>query len=177
MRKHLRMPSPAMVVAIVALMVALGGSAYAAAKLNGKNIKNGTITGNKLKNKTIGTGKLSTSAVNALKGQKGDAGAKGADGTALAFARVAFNGTVDTSRSKGIGQANVTHTNPGVYCFSGLSFTPKNVVATLEAPINNNDLIYASIPDTTLCPAGQITVHTLQVGGAVQNATFYVAFN
>jgi hypothetical protein len=166
-----------MVVAIVALIVALGGSAYAAVKLNGKNIKNGTITGNKLKNKTITTKKLSGSTVAALKGQKGDAGTPGTPGTALAYARVQFNGTVDTARSKGIAQANVTHTSPGIYCFSGLSFAPKNVVATIETPVNNNDLIFASIPDTSLCPAGQITVHTLQSGGVVQNNTFYVMFN
>ena len=44
MRRALRSrPSPAMVVALLALFVALGGSGYAAVQLNGKTIKNGTI--------------------------------------------------------------------------------------------------------------------------------------
>ena len=48
-----RRPSGAMLVAIAALFVALGGTAYAATSINGKNIKNGTITGSKLKNNTL----------------------------------------------------------------------------------------------------------------------------
>lgn len=46
-------PSPAMIVALLALFVALGGSGYAAVQLNGKNIKNRTIAGKKLKNNTL----------------------------------------------------------------------------------------------------------------------------
>jgi hypothetical protein len=46
-------PSPAMVVALLALFVALGGSGYAAVQLNGKNIKNRTVAGKKLKNNTL----------------------------------------------------------------------------------------------------------------------------
>jgi hypothetical protein len=46
-------PSPAMVVALIALFVALGGSSYAALTINGKNIKNRSIAGKKLKNRTI----------------------------------------------------------------------------------------------------------------------------
>ena len=45
-----------MVVALLALFVALGGSGYAAVTLNGKNIKNATIAGKKLKRNTV-TGK------------------------------------------------------------------------------------------------------------------------
>lgn len=58
MRKHLRRPSPALVIALIALFVAMGGSGYAAVKLNGKNLKNKSIAGSKLKNKTITGGKL-----------------------------------------------------------------------------------------------------------------------
>jgi hypothetical protein len=42
-----------MVVALIALFVALGGSSYAALTINGKNIKNKSIAGKKLKNRTI----------------------------------------------------------------------------------------------------------------------------
>ena len=52
-RAFARRPSPAMVVALVALFVALGGSGYAAVQLSGKNIKNRSIAGKKLKNNTL----------------------------------------------------------------------------------------------------------------------------
>jgi hypothetical protein len=47
-------PSHAAVVAYLALFVALGGSGYAAVKINGKNIKNRTVAGKKLKRDTLG---------------------------------------------------------------------------------------------------------------------------
>ncbi len=48
-----RRPSAAMVVAIVALIAALGGTAYAAKVINGAQIQRGTITAGKLKKKTL----------------------------------------------------------------------------------------------------------------------------
>jgi hypothetical protein len=60
-----RRPSPAMVVAMTALIVALAGTAYAAQTINGGAIKKQTIGGGKLKQKTltgfqINTNKLGT---------------------------------------------------------------------------------------------------------------------
>jgi hypothetical protein len=46
-------PSPAMVVALIALAVALGGTAIAAQTINGGAIKKQTIGGGKLKKKTL----------------------------------------------------------------------------------------------------------------------------
>jgi hypothetical protein len=48
-----RRPSPAMVVAVIALIVALAGTAYAAQTINGGAIKKQTIGGGKLKHKTL----------------------------------------------------------------------------------------------------------------------------
>jgi hypothetical protein len=48
-----RRPSPAMVVAIIALVVALAGTAYAAQTINGGAIKKQTIGAGKLKHKTL----------------------------------------------------------------------------------------------------------------------------
>jgi len=61
----MRKPSPAMVVASIALIVALGGTAIAAQSINGGAIKKQTIGGGKLKQKTltgfqINTNKLGT---------------------------------------------------------------------------------------------------------------------
>ncbi|MBJ7354775.1 MAG: hypothetical protein JHC98_08125 [Thermoleophilaceae bacterium] len=46
-------PSPSMLVAMIALVVALSGSAYAAVTINGKNIKKGTITSKQVKDKSL----------------------------------------------------------------------------------------------------------------------------
>jgi hypothetical protein len=61
----MRKPSPAMVIALIALIVALGGTAIAAQNINGGAIKKQTIGGGKLKQKTltgfqINTNKLGT---------------------------------------------------------------------------------------------------------------------
>src|SRR5215203_2360141 len=48
-----RRPSPAMVVAVIALIAALAGTAYAAQTINGGAIKKQTIGGGKLKKKTL----------------------------------------------------------------------------------------------------------------------------
>jgi hypothetical protein len=50
--KHLR-PSPAMIVALVALVAALGGTAYAAGQINGNAIQKQSIGAGKLKKKTL----------------------------------------------------------------------------------------------------------------------------
>ena len=47
-------PSPALVVALLALFVALGGGAYAATQINGKNLKDRSVAGKKLRTRLIG---------------------------------------------------------------------------------------------------------------------------
>jgi hypothetical protein len=67
-------------VAYVALFAALGGSAYAAVTVTGKNIKNGTITGKDVKNRSLGTSKLTPTAVSSLIGERGPQGSQGPRG-------------------------------------------------------------------------------------------------
>jgi hypothetical protein len=68
-RIALSRPSPAMAVGLLALFVALGGSALAVTRINGSSIQNGTITGNKLKKHTI---TASLVANNTLRGRQID---------------------------------------------------------------------------------------------------------
>src|SRR3954452_3302085 len=56
-------PSPAFIVATVALFIAIGGSAYAAGPINGKLIKNHSIAGKKLKADTLGVNQISESSL------------------------------------------------------------------------------------------------------------------
>jgi len=72
---------PATVIAMLALFVAVGGTATAASGLiNGKKLKNNSVPGKKLKNKTVTKNKLAPATVKALKGQQGEQGPQGPQG-------------------------------------------------------------------------------------------------
>jgi hypothetical protein len=72
-----RLPSPAMIVACVALVVALGGVSYAAGVLPANS-----VGAKQIKKRAVGLKKISPAARSALKGQKGDKGDKGDPGPA-----------------------------------------------------------------------------------------------
>jgi hypothetical protein len=55
-------PSPAMIVAIVALIVALGGTAYAAKKIGSKQLKKNAVTTKKIKDGAVTTAKFAKDA-------------------------------------------------------------------------------------------------------------------
>jgi hypothetical protein len=84
-------PSPAMVVACIALAVALGGTSYAAVNLapgsvGNKQLKRNAVTGLKVKDRSLlardfKAGQLPRGA-RGLKGDKGDKGDTGAPGAA-----------------------------------------------------------------------------------------------
>jgi hypothetical protein len=69
-------------VAYLALFAALGGSAYAAVTVTGKQIKDATVTGKDVKNRSLGAGELSASALGSLRtaGERGPAGPQGEQG-------------------------------------------------------------------------------------------------
>jgi hypothetical protein len=60
MRQHL---SYANVMATAAVFIALGGTSYAAIKVTGKNVKNGSLTGADIKNNTLGGSDIRADAI------------------------------------------------------------------------------------------------------------------
>ncbi len=62
-RKRKFLPSPAMAVALLALFVALGGGAYAAIVVTGKNVKNGSLTGSDFKKHSLHGSKLKADSI------------------------------------------------------------------------------------------------------------------
>ncbi|HVL31652.1 MAG TPA: hypothetical protein VM299_05405 [Solirubrobacteraceae bacterium] len=80
----LRPPSPALVISIIALCVALGGSAYAATLITSKQIRNGTIQNVDIKRNTIQASRLSPGVQRVLR--------RGAPvgGSSVATGRVAY---------------------------------------------------------------------------------------
>jgi hypothetical protein len=84
-----RRPQPALVISLVALFVALGGTSYAAIAVTGENVKNGSLSGIDIKdgslrstdvrNGSLTAGDLSATTIASLRGS-GPAGATGATG-------------------------------------------------------------------------------------------------
>jgi hypothetical protein len=73
-------PSGSMIVSIVALIAALGGTAFAAATISGNQLKNNSVKSNKIKNKTLKTKDFSKKTKKSLTGAQGPQGPKGDQG-------------------------------------------------------------------------------------------------
>ena len=75
-----RFTRPGVLLGIVAVVLAMTGSAFAASKITGAQIKDGTLTGRDLKNRSIGSSKLDGTALAELEGPQGASGPAGPTG-------------------------------------------------------------------------------------------------
>jgi len=126
-----RRPSPALIVAILALFVALGGTVYAASSINGKLVKKNSLPGNRIKKNTVTGTQVKESTLGQVPSAASAETAKTAN--PAAYAHIFGSGAVDGSDAFNIGSGNVTHPEPGVYCLTGLSFTPHAVMAQVDS--------------------------------------------
>lgn len=165
-RLFARKPSPAMVVALVALCSSLTGGAIAATLITGEDVKNGTIGTKDITNGGVTRKDLKKNAVNTKKvangtllstdfkagqlpagpvgpqgprgadGADGANGADGADGTGRAYAYVT-PGTPPTI-TRGTGFTAVSHPGPGekAYCLTAPGFDPATDVALTSVDFN-----------------------------------------
>jgi hypothetical protein len=154
MRSHL---SFANITALLALFVALSGTAYAAVKLprnsvGAAQIKKNGVRASEVRRGAIGTSEVRNGALRAgdfrpgdlpagaegPRGPAGTNGTNGAPGTAAAFARVQPTGTLlpaigdFPATSKGITQAMVTKPAAGTYCFTGMAFRPASAMVASD---------------------------------------------
>jgi hypothetical protein len=67
MERTVRRPSPALIIALLALFVALGGPAQARRLINGKDIRKGTVRSKQVKDHTLSTHDLRRSTVRSLR--------------------------------------------------------------------------------------------------------------
>ncbi len=158
LRKVLGRVSPAMAVAMLALFVALSGTAVAttSALITGNQIKNSSITGLDVKNKSLTPrdfrgsvrgptglrGATGAAGATGAKGDKGDKGDTGEAGTAVAYALVTDTGAVEANAPvKGITGAMITHPATGVYCFRGLPAGARIAQVSANNVDNQNDTI------------------------------------
>jgi hypothetical protein len=122
---------PSGVLAVVAIVLAMGGSAIAGSAVTGKDIKNNSITGKDVKEST-----LKIEGAEGPQGPQGPAGEDGVDGTdgidgedaAKAFATVDVDGNLITARSSGV--SSVTKTATGAYRVFFPSVAGCNAVAS-----------------------------------------------
>ena len=106
MRKPIQRQSPALAISCLALFVALGGVGYAAATINGKDIKNKSVAGKKLKNKTVTGGKVKSNTltgaqINESRLGKVPSAAKADTATSATTAATATNATQLSGLSSG----------------------------------------------------------------------------
>lgn len=185
-----RLPSPAMVIAIVALICATTGSAVAASSL---------ITSAKIKNGTIKLADISESTKNSLKkghtgakGDKGDTGAQGpqgiqgapgAAGPGARWALVKEDGTI-LAQSGGI--SVVSHNNGWYYLNVGASTTGKALAAnatfqsgglgrSVQVDKCGSDAALGQIFCTSQNDANGVFVQVSDKDGVRTDGTFYVS--
>jgi len=113
-RKRLRRPSPALVVALIALFVALGGTTYAATSLPANSV--GTA---QLKNGAVTKGKIAKGTRASLRGARGATGATGQPGT---NGSNGTNGTSVSSATLNVGDANCPNGGSSFTSESGTTY-------------------------------------------------------
>jgi hypothetical protein len=135
--KTIRSIRPGTVVAVIALLVAMTGSAVAGSAITGKKIKDSSITGKDIKSNTITGDDVNEGTLELPKGEQGPQGPQGPAGPAGApgasaaksYAEVDADGNLIAARSKGIESA--TRTGTGAYrVFPTVPTAGCNAVAT-----------------------------------------------
>jgi hypothetical protein len=163
------------IVAVIALFLALGGTVYAAGKLNGKTIKRSSIPGNRLKADSVTGAQVNEGSLGVVPNATNATNATNAvNGQPVAFAHVSSAGVLDAANSKNVG--SVFRDSEGIYCFSGLPFTPKGGEATVDALGSSNDFAQLGVGSAG-CPNTEAFVDTFDSdSGTSHDDGFYVVF-
>jgi hypothetical protein len=188
----------------IAVFLILGGAtAFAAKKIGSNEIKGNSITtgkikkeavtkakikkasvdGSKLADGAVTTTKIANSAVTGEKLATGSISATKLAGGFVApaaeklthYANISATATV-LAGSSGISQANVTQTNTGFYCFSGITPAPVGGQAIIDYSEAGADVtVQFDTTNNSLCPNGtQAFVNPRNGAGNPVNAGFFV---
>jgi hypothetical protein len=173
-RFRLKTPSPALVISVIALVMAMAGTGYALSKnsVGTKQLKNGAVTTKKLHNGAVTTKKIHNGAVTGSKlNLSGVTVPDATSANPTAFARVSPAGALDSANSKNVG--SVTH-GPvaGYYCIKGLPFTPRGGQATVDWSTSGNQFAQFALGTGGGCPAG--TQAFVSTRNPVSDAGFFV---
>jgi hypothetical protein len=188
--------TPSLVISVIALFVALGGTGYAVSQLPAnsvttKQVKNRSLLAKDFKKGQIPKGPKGATGATGEKGATGATGDTGPDGSAKAYAYIedlGANVNAVTEKSKGITSAMVSRPQTGVYCFELSSLgTISNAGATAETNfndipesdkvaslqlLNNSDFGFGCPPDSDMV----VLIRDLSAAAPV-NWFFYVTLN
>jgi hypothetical protein len=152
-RLHLRAPSPALAVSLVALIVALGGTAYAGFSLpknsvGTKQLKNNAVTTSKIKNGAVTASKISTSGLTVPAAQH----ASSADTATVANSLPALTWTTATLLNGWVNYGSASYGLPGLqYTKDAEGFV--HLRGTLRGT-SATSVIVASLPSGFRPPSG-----------------------
>lgn len=140
-----RKPSASMIVAIIALVAALGGTSYAAITLpknsvGSKQLKKNAVTTKKIKNHAVTAGKINPAGLTVPNATNATNATNAANGIPRVYGFINSDGTIDTARSKNIAAATLTSTS--TYCVTPTSSSGVDV--TKEFPVVTADEIQGS---------------------------------
>ncbi len=160
-------PSPSMIVAMIALFVALGGSVYAAHghKIIGSKVKKNTLPGNRVKKNSLPGNRVKKNSIGGTQIDEATLGtvprantAGSATSAATSLSPVAWahvnssGGLVD---GQGIAQSNIVEPyGDGEYCFKNLGFQFRSLQVTVDAKdtgVNRDITAQASVGDPADC--------------------------
>jgi hypothetical protein len=181
-------PSPSMSVAMLALVVAMGGTAGATGVLNNDAHPSAHVAKKSKRGPRGPRGFKGPQGLQGIQGPQGPQGAQGgqgapgAAGSALAYALVPAAGGVDPGNSKNVAAGNVTkpaQTN-GIYCITGISPTPHNAVATAGLKGSALLIFVENLQggSSAACPGGtQFEVITANGNATGVDNDFMISFN
>jgi hypothetical protein len=165
---NIRRPSPAMVVAVIALIAALAGTAFAAQSINGGAIKKQTIGGGKLKQKTLTGFQINTNKL----------------GVVPSAQRAAHTYWAVVNNPAGVGNASLARASD-----AGIVATEGGGAVAVTFPVNisgcanvaGRDNAGTTVPgagfaqtNTAAANANAVEVHTRDEKGANEDADFHL---
>jgi hypothetical protein len=163
-----RKPSPAMVVSVVALVVALAGTAYAAGRINGNSIEKQSIGAGKIKHKTLTGYQINTNKL----------------GVVPSAQRASHTYWAVVNNPTGAGNATLARASD-----SGITATESGGAVNVVFPINisgcanvaGRNNAGTTVPgagtaqtNTSAANANAIEVHTRNEKGANEDADFHL---
>ncbi len=173
--RRLHKPSPALVISLVALFVALGGTSYAISSIPNnsvgtKQLKRSAVTTQKIHKHAVTASKINTAGLTAP-----HAGTARIGDSPAAWAEVSKTGKILASR--GVSASNITVKFGNTYCFSGLSVRVKSATVTPDfgpklGPGYGAEL---AVPASSDCPGAQAEVAPWK-GKIDVAASFFIQF-
>jgi hypothetical protein len=176
-------PSPALVVAITALVIAIAGVAIAQP---GSGTKSKTVTSKKVRkiatkisDAEIVAKAPTLSVASAAKATNADTAATAQSANPIAFAHISAQGGIDPARSKNMGAATVTTPSAGFYCLRDLPFEFKGAQVTTDFDDSTNMYgpQFGSTIGATCSPAADAYVSMVtNNGNATTPGGFFIVF-